>query len=261
MRAADKGVWATIDVGAGSRGAAPSVLMDSKGILWILFGAQRRDGSTAYDLFNVWNYNPKTDQYRYVWGSSATGATGVNPRNPGDLRVASVTNHPGNIRNGGATIDNNDNIWLTTWRANGELWMFNTSSWVFTRMFGLDGVNDVPSLGANPGQPGEDVWPGKVQGPCLLSDSQNNLWMLGGAGSDGPPNNAVWHFNTTSNLWTYIYGSVTAQSITHIATFYGGVWLGGCFMDDNDRVWLFGGYGQSAKSSGKHPCASPRFFW
>ncbi len=53
----------------------------------------------------------------------------------------------------------------------------------------------------------------------------------------------VWHLNTTSSFWTWIYGSPDVQLRTHDATFYGGTWGPGCFIDENDRVWLYGGIG------------------
>jgi hypothetical protein len=208
--------------------------MDSKGILWIMFG--RRN---FYDTFlhAVWNYNPKTDQYRYVWKSELE-----DPRNPGELGVPAETNYPGGNYFGAATIDNNDNIWFTVsnTKYNGEFWMFNTTSWMFVRVQGLDGTDtEEASIGANPGQPGEDVWPGYIEGACMVTDSLNNLW-LAGYGDD--VTNLVWHFNTTSKLWTYVHGNVVTISDPHNSTFFGGSWSAGCDIDENDRVWLYGGW-------------------
>ncbi len=206
-----------------------------------MFGSSFRNGINS--LYNVWNYNPKTDQYRYVWGSNETART--NPRNPGDLRVPAETNHPGGIRYSSITVDKNDNIWVTSYKSGGELWMFNTTSMMFVRMQGLDQDTFKPSIGANPGQPGEDVWPGYSEAACLVTDSNNDIWLLSGYNSYGV-HSSVWHFNTTSLLWTFITGSITEQKVNYNATYFGGVWNPGCFIDENDRVWLYSGWGNTA---------------
>ncbi len=253
---AEKGVWSTITNGAGPRGNVPLTAMDSKGILWIMFGMNYRIASYMDQpfLFNVWNYNPKTDQYRYVWGNSSTASNDPvvqNPRQAGTLGVPDENNHPGGIAYSGMTVDKYDNLWLYSYEYNGELWMFNTTSWMFMRVFGQHPSNTLPSKGAIPGQAGEDVWPGQYEGHCLVADTQNNLWLLGGYNYYGI-SNSVWHFNTTSLNWNFIYGSTFPITRTHNATFYGGTELAGCFMDENDRVWLFGGWGQSASGTGDY---------
>ncbi len=249
MYIVEKGVWANLTNGAGSRGNGNLVAMDSKGILWILFGSRYYfTNSVDVYLYNVWNYNPKTDLYRYVWGNNDTAF--VNPRNPGELQVPAETNHPGGVTYTAMTIDNNDNLWFTSEEKSGELWLFNTTSLMFTRMQGLYGETDEPSVGANPGEPGLDVWPGESEGQCMVTDSNNDIWMLSGRNYNGYTN-AVWHFNTTSLLWTFISGSVKQQ--VGNATFYGGAWMTSCFIDENDRVWLYGGYGELNFSYDDYP--------
>jgi hypothetical protein len=68
----------------------------------------------------VFNYDPKTDQYKWVNGNSFTDI-----RNMGELGIPS-DNHTGNVVNSLSRIDQNDNIWfLPSGRL--ELWMFNTT--------------------------------------------------------------------------------------------------------------------------------------
>lgn len=218
--------------------------MDSKETLWIMLGDLFYvTQGTYYRLYNVWNYDPKADKYRYVWGNNDTARVPpetYGPRNPGDLRVPAETNHPGPILFGGATIDNNDNIWFMTGDVfTGEWWMFNTTSMLFTRVTGTAG-DDEPNMGT-PGQPGEDVQPGYSTGACVVTDSQGDVWLLAGQGYSGYVD-AVWHFNTSSWLWTFIAGSIQEQVDRQNSTYYGGTWMPGCFIDANDRIWLFGGY-------------------
>lgn len=229
----ERGVWSNISVGAGTRRATPLLVMDSKKILWIMFG----DTSGPSDFMTVWNYDPKTDLYRWVAGPGNTSTA----RDPGELRVPAATNAPGKVYYTISTIDRNDNIWFLTTQYCCELWMFNTTSLMFTRMQGQAGVTTAPSYGT-PGQPGEDVYPaGALQTACFVPDALNNLWLLSG-NSDNQATNRVWHFNTTSLLWTFISGNSTLVSTTWgEPPFYGGRQAPACDIDENDRVWLFGG--------------------
>lgn len=217
--------------------------MDSKETLWIFGGIQNGQGQKLYG-YAVWNYNPKTDQYRWVWKPEFS-----QPRDAGELGVPAETNHPGAFKNGGAAIDKNDNIWFPAYETGGELWMFNTTSWLFVRIFGSTDTTTA-STGAVPGMPAEDVWPGRVQGSCILFDSQNDIWLLAGDNSD--ITNTVWHFNTTSRLWRFIGGDIPVIEDGHTTKFFGGAWGAACDMDDNDRVWLYGGWGYHPSGSGNY---------
>jgi hypothetical protein len=232
------GVWTNISVGSGARGLAPLFLMDSKKTLWIMFGQVATTDST-YDAMTVWNYNPKTDLYRWV---SGPGNATTQLRNPGQLGVPSPINFPGGVRYTTGAIDHNDNIWFMTTLSCCELWMFNTTSYLFTRVFGpANGVN----YGSTPGQPGQDVSPGHVMGACFAADSSNNLWMIGGF-SGSYMLNRVWRFNTSSLLWTFIGGNTTAgvnvNTVWGRNAYFGARWVPGCDIDESDRIWIFGGY-------------------
>ncbi len=238
----ERGVWTNISVGAGGRGEMPIVVMDSKKTLWILFGT--RDYNPRDWLMTVWNYDPKTDLYRWVAGP---GNSSTYLRNPGELRVPSEDNYPGGVNFFQGTIDRNDNIWFISQNECCELWMFNTTSYMFTWITGQKGYNE-PVVGSNPGQPGDDVNPGQRTGACLVTDSKNNLWLISGDSYFGYTDTA-WHFNTTSLQWTFVSGNTTVLHFGHLFTkfgsnpIYGGRSLLGCDIDENDRVWLFGGGG------------------
>jgi hypothetical protein len=235
----ERGVWTNISVGAASRGENPFLLMDSKQTLWILFGNRDGDRELEAYLITVWNYDPKTDLYRWVAGP---GNSTTYLRDPGQLGVPSEDSWPGGVIYTTATIDHNDNIWFVT---SAELWMFNTTSYLFTRIQGLSGETDYPSYGT-PGQPGQDVYPGDIDGVSLVTDSQNNLWLYGGYSlSIRSFSNQVWHFNTTSWLWTFVSGNnyTTTDSSWGENPFLGGRWLPGFDVDEDDRIWIVGGSG------------------
>ena len=91
-----------------------------------MFGSRTSRAGTY--LMTVWNYDPKLDLYRWVAGTS-NSTTYL--RNPGEFRVPSKNNYPGAVEYVQAAIDHNDNIWFTTTVDCCELWMFNTTSYLF----------------------------------------------------------------------------------------------------------------------------------
>ncbi len=54
----------------------------------------------------------------------------------------------------------------------------------------------------------------------------------------------VWHFNTTSWMWTFVGGNATSAVKINFATkTWNGRWLPASIIDKEDRIWIFGGYG------------------
>jgi hypothetical protein len=233
--AANRGEWFVSDIGIGSRAFAAAV-MDSNKTLWIVGGKTSQKYYT--DAYGVWNWNPKTDQYRWLWKPVNDSLVYF----PGEIGVESDLNSPGSLVSIRTSIDLNDNIWLLN--DIGELWMFNTSSWKWVRIQGLSGETDSPSFGANPGQAGADVWPGTYLGMNLI-DSLGDLWLVGGSvqGYEIVSNN-VWHFNMTSKLWRFVSGDkIPSSSVRSNSTHFAGLVRAGCDIDQNDKIWCFGGNG------------------
>jgi hypothetical protein len=230
-----KGAWTSgQDTGAGGRSGSASFHADSKGLLWIFGGYNNDDNPTA-----MWNYNPSTNEYRWVAGSNDTSATS---QNLGEMGVPSPDVYPGESYWHSSTIDSNDNIWIYG-NSNGDgntFFMFNTSSLEFTWVGGNE--SNVDHQTGEQGIPSPDVWPGELEGACLKADSKGNLWLYGGY--DSFTVNRVWHYNVTSRLWTFIIGNSTAQtSIDYENPQWNGRWDAACTIDTDDRVWIFGGWG------------------
>jgi hypothetical protein len=211
--------------------------MDSKKTLWIIGGSTL---SFYEPTFGVWNYNPKTDLFRWLW--QPANAT-ESPYNPGVLGLESDLNSPGGLLStyASSTIDLDDNIWVLSSENRGELWMFNTTSWRWVRIQGLSGQTDTPSFGVQPGRAGADVWPGNVGGN-FVTDSHGDLWLLCGFAGQNITNH-VWHFNITSKLWRFVSGDMTGSYGISNSTYFAGLTFAGCDIDDNDKIWLFGGEG------------------
>lgn len=218
--------------------------LDSKGIFWLVGGFD-----DTYWRNAVWNYDPKTDLYRWVAGKVD------DPNNNylalGDFGIPSPDVFPGGALSLTATTtDHNDNIWIygSSYQPQYEFWRLNTTSVEFT-YFGKN--NQVAkAVGGDKGVPSMDTYPGHVDGGSMFVDSQNNLWLF--HGYYAKTFNTVWHFNTTSYMWTWVWGEVsTAVAPDFSNNYWSGRYAAGGFIDSDDRVWLFGGFGNSPENNGE----------
>ncbi len=92
-------------------------------------------------------------------------------------------------------------------------------------------------------------YPGYVEGAVLALDSKKNLWLVGGLGYSSTSLSSIWHFNTTSLMWTWMWGAIdTAESSDFNNGYFGGRWGAGGFIDAEDRIWIFGGVGSTPTS-------------
>lgn len=236
----ERGEWGPLNQGVGARDSS-NVHFDSKAILWIFFG--RNPTATVN---HVWNYDIQNDLWRWVLGFNTSeqysfwGTRGV----PGpDV-------YPGYLRNSQSAIDKSDNIWFfgaKTGAVTNALFHYNTSSNEFTWIDGGVGSDraDEPSQGEFR-IASQDVWPGPTGFGCMLRDSADNLWLVGGRpqGDDpfGSSQNAVYHYNTTSGWWSWVDGDPTGFTRTNVtAGIFGGRNGVACTIDNDDRIWLFSG--------------------
>jgi hypothetical protein len=191
----------------------------------------------------VWNYDPETDLYRWAAGKVDEPSNNFLAR--GDFGIPSPDVFPGGAVSWSATtIDHNDNIWIygADYSPQYEFWRLNTTSLEFT-YFGMNN-NVRAAVGGDKGVPSTTTYPGHVEAGALFVDSQNNLWLFGGFYNN--TTNTVWHFNTTSYMWTWVWGEVNTFVNPDFSTnYWNGRYSAGGFIDNNDRVWLFGGYGSS----------------
>ena len=136
---------------------------DSKGNLW-LFGGGNYSGSQNY--FNdLWEFNPSTNQWAWMSGSSPASCTSVNCGQSGvygQLGVAAAGNVPGSRTFAQSWTDNHGNLWLfggygidsgSKWGYLNDLWEFNSSTNQWTWMGGSSTLPSTSSSGEY-GQPG-----------------------------------------------------------------------------------------------------------
>ncbi|MFX1299150.1 MAG: Kelch repeat-containing protein, partial [Promethearchaeota archaeon] len=166
-------------------------------------------------------------------------------------------------------IDSKDNLWLfggLGFAESGEraylndLWKYNGSDWTWvsghkwSRIFGNYGIKSVPDLANYPGSRGYGVsW----------IDSNDNLWLFGGygfpaSGIEAFRLNDLWKYDGTS--WTWMSGSTTInidgeyglKGIPTINNCPGSRDSSISWIDSNDNLWLFGGYGYSEHTTDWH---------
>ena len=142
----------------------------------------------------------------------------------------------------------------------GDFWEYdiNTNQW---RIIGGSPFSvHFPAVYGEKKVPNPLNFPGSRKRSCSFVDKSDNLWLF--AGKRQPENsfevlNDLWKF--TNNTWVWISGDSTHDS----AGVYGEKNVPGeknkpgsrensfCWVDSNERIWIFGGNGKSTENSGK----------
>ena len=208
-----------------------------------------------------------TGEWTWMGGSSASGAGGMF----GAEGSASTANMPGARFEGATFTEASGNFWLfggygvdSTGTNTGDLndlWMYDTGSGAWTWVGGSKFVGAGGSYGIE-GTPSSANVPGARAQPGASTDSSGNFWLFGGfgydhAGNPGPLND-LWEFNPSAGTWAWMGGVDTAGA----AGSYGvlgtpstanapGARTGAvCWIDAAGNLWLFGGQGNGATTSG-----------
>jgi N-acetylneuraminic acid mutarotase len=228
--------------------------IDKSGNLW-LFGGE-----------GCWPWEQPRQYYNDLWkfdGENWTWVSGSDSSNQigeyGEKGIAAAGNVPGARRSSINWIDAQGNLWLfggcgldtgnNTILFN-DLWKFDGENW--TWVSGSDSSNQIGEYGEQGIAAAANV-PGARIGCISWIDLQGNLWLFGGSGYDSKGEddylNDLWKFDGTN--WTWVSGS---DSVNQNGV-YGvkeqasqenvpGARSGGvCWIDADDNLWLFGGFG------------------
>ncbi len=234
---------ATADNIPGGRDNA-ATWIDAGGNFW-LFGGQGLDADGNFGGLNdLWEYNPSTNQWTWMGGSSTVPSscatsttTGCGqPGVYGTLASAAAANIPGGRVSAAAWADSSGNFWLfggigfdasQNFGELNDLWEFNPATKEWTWMGGSS------TVGSNGGQPG--VYgtlgsaaaaniPGGRDSAAAWTDATGNFWLFGGEGADANGDFAllddVWEFAPTTNEWTWMGGSSTLPAACANTTTY-----------------------------------------
>jgi N-acetylneuraminic acid mutarotase len=233
----------------------------SNGLIWI-FGGHADDSAFSEDEINdLWRYNPGTGEWTWVGGSNLVNQPGTY----GVMGVSAPANIPGARDTCASWRDSDDRLWLfggfghDSTGGNGnlnDLWMFDPATMEWTWVAGSDVVGQAGTYGAK-GVPAAGNTPGARYGAVSWTDAQGIFWLFGGLGSDSAGSvgnlNDLWNFDPATCLWAWISGSDVRNEIG----FYGTKGVTSPFnnpgaregsaawIDSNDRLWLFGGYGRA----------------
>lgn len=252
-----QGVYGSPDNMPGARWCSLS-WVDASDNLW-LFGGYGKNASSEGHLNDLWKFDGTN--WTFINGSSAINHTGVY----GTLGIADPGNIPGGRWRGVTWIDAEGNLWL--FGGGGydnygnvgylsDLWKFDGTHWTW-----IKGPNrrDQRGTGGTKGVPAPDNHPGGRESSISWIDSSGNLWLFGGYGLDDVNGgsgwnflNDLWKFDGTN--WTWISGSnVGTQGgvygtpgIADPGNAPGGRNVSVSWIDENDNLWLFGGYGYDA---------------
>jgi hypothetical protein len=208
-------------------------------------------------LNDMWQYNPATNKWTWIGGSSEPDQYGV-------LDSQHLENNmPGARSSSTIWQDINGNTWLfggfgyTTDQNStdqklgnlNDLWKYDVSNKLWAQVNGSDLTYQNGAYGEQ-GSPGEgDNTPGARQSGNKGNwvDNAGNLWLFGGG-----VNNDLWSYNPLSNQWTWVSGTNMGSRSGHYGVkgeaysdkFPGGRFVAASWTDAQGNFWLFGGQGR-----------------
>lgn len=207
----------------GSRAAAGGWI-DTSGHLW-LFGGYVNNPNGTQDLLNdMWEFDPSTNEWTWMNGSSTPGSNCSQSAMPGlvwcgqpgvygIIGTPAASNTPGGKVPASSWTEKNGRLWLFggdtfdqygVYTATfGDLWAFDPTTNQWTWMGGNSSVN-CPNGGlcsetgvyGTLGQPAPANYPGSRNSTMAWTDANGNFWAFGGSGFDSTAD-----VNYLDDLW------------------------------------------------------------
>jgi N-acetylneuraminic acid mutarotase len=250
---------------------------DHAGHFWI-FGGNGWDANGRGGYLNdLWEFNPSTNEWTWMGGSSTLGDTYGRPGLYGTFELPAAGNVPGGRWFGVTWTDSSGNLWLfggLGYDANdllgslNDVWEFNPSTSKWAWMGGsrtlspmLDEYFGQPGVYGTLGTPAAGNIPGGRKNATSWTDSKGHLWLFGGFGYDSNGNrsylNDLWELYPSTNQWAWMGGGkVVGQSgvygeleVPAAGNVPGGREWASNWADSSGNLWLFGGWGNAAKGS------------
>ena len=206
-----QGVYGTQGVAAsanfpGSRELA-NAWVDSAGNFW-LFGGDGYDKSRNYGLLSdLWEFNPTTNQWTWVSGSSTINAAGVY----GTQGAPAGSNMPGARTGAAIWTDKSGDVWLFGGGGldgsggKGELsdlWEYSPSTNQWTWVGGPKAANTVGTYGSL-GVAATGNIPGGRLGSVSWTDASGNHWLFGGYALDDGNTSELVSEQYLNDLWRF----------------------------------------------------------
>ncbi len=214
--------------------------MDSSGTFWFYGGEQQHNA--------LWKYNPVTNQWTWVKGSSTPGQAPVF----GTKGVPAAGNNPPYLGLGGIMwADAAGKIWLFGGQNNSyaDMWKYDPVTNMWTWMHGPGAPAGAGNYGVKGVSSPANQPPSRYETCASWIDNNGKLWMFGGWAASGGQLNDLWKYDPVTNEWTWMKGSNAGGSAGN----YGvkGVaaatnepparWSYCRWKDNAGNFWLFGG--------------------
>ncbi len=243
--------------------AAAATWVDASGALWLFGGTELSIGTFTGSLNDLWKYDPGTQLWAWMGGSTALNASGVY----GTQGMPAPANIPG-ARNASATwVDASGKLWLFGgggYDSAGnqgylnDLWEYDPSTSQWTWMSGsttISGFGDVGVYGTQ-GTAAPTNMPGARGDAASWIDASGNLWLFGGWGTDATPNdsavlNDLWKYAPGTGQWTWMsvsstqnqWGVYGTQGTAATGNTPGARQNAATWLDSSGNLWMFGGMG------------------
>lgn len=240
--------------------------MDGAGTLWV-FGGYHDGAGNGY-LNDLWSYNPGTNQWTWVKGSSSSNGGNISCTNAlgvyGTKGVAAAGNAPGARLSSATWIDGSGRFWLhggygcdaagTLGNLN-DLWSYNPGTNQWTWVAGANAVDASGVYGTQGGAAASNL-PGGRQAAASWLDASDRFWLFGGVGQDSTGAagalSDLWVFDPGTALWTWVSGStqINAPGVYGSSgNTPGARYAAQTFTDSHGHFLVFGGYGRDAQGA------------
>jgi len=221
--------------------------IDGSGNRWLFGGYGRDSAGTEGDLNDLWKFDGTS--WTWVSGANTAGQAGVY----GTKGVANASNVPGARYGSVSWTDTSGNLWLfggVAFNFFNDLWKYDGTNW--TWVSGADTVNQQGVYGTK-GVANVSNVPGARFGSVSWTDTNSNLWLIGGYGYDSASTddelNDLWKFNGTN--WTWVSGADTVnqqgvygtKGVANASNVPGARDYSVSWIDGSGNLWLFGGWG------------------
>jgi N-acetylneuraminic acid mutarotase len=242
----------------GARMRASSWL-DSGGKLWLFGGSGYDSAGFIATLNDLWEFDPATLEWTWVSGSNLRYESGAY----GTKGVAAPSNVPGARYSAVSWIDSQGKLWLFggygydsvgNFGELNDLWEYNPATLEWTWVSGSNSTDQIGVYGTK-GTANSSNVPGARSGAISWYDSGGQLWLFGGSGYDSAGRSSVlndlWKFDPGTLDWTWVSGNNTAdqrgvygtKGIPHSLSVPGARDMAVSWIDAQDKLWLFGGWG------------------
>ncbi|MHC4132490.1 MAG: kelch repeat-containing protein [Planctomycetota bacterium] len=198
----------------------------------------------------------------WVSGSKVIDQTGVY----GIKGESDPCNLPGARSDSISWTDSQDKLWLfggsgydESWYGYlNDLWRYDPNNGMWTWMSGSK-VRDQKGVYGIKGESDPCNLPGARYGSISWTDSQENLWLFGGAGKDetsGGWLNDLWRYDPNNGMWTWMSGSKVAgqngvygtKGEPNLTNVPGARNESISWTDSEENLWFFGGFGKDEGS-------------